>query len=75
METTDETVIYRTGVHWIVLVVPVFIFLFIGGIGIFFIAGAIEGLLLKQLMSVQLYSAESFTSCPAVLCCGAVFGR
>ena len=47
METT-ETVIYRTGVHWIVLVVPVFIFLFIGGIGIFFIAGAIEGLLLKD---------------------------
>jgi uncharacterized membrane protein YdbT with pleckstrin-like domain len=52
METSDEMIIYRTGVHWIVLFVPVLIFVFIGGIGIFFIAGAIQGLLLKDSIDV-----------------------
>ena len=56
METTEETIIYRTGVHWIVLIVPVFIFLFIGGIGIFFVAGAIAGLLLKDSTDVGTFT-------------------
>jgi len=44
----DETVIYRTGLHWIVFFMPVLILLFFGLPGILFLIAGISGLITKQ---------------------------
>ena len=45
---SDETVIYRSHMHWIVLLVPVLIFLFFGGIGIVVLVGTIASIFEKN---------------------------
>jgi len=44
----DENIIYRTGVHWIVLLLPSLVVPFFGFWGIFFLIGGIEELRASQ---------------------------